>query len=126
MNAIYPIRQILGLTQVSLASALGVTQPTICSYERAAGSRVHITPPPSVAIRLVDLCAAKGLQITLDHVYCLAPLPVPVGATKNEAGEHPWRTKLDHLVSRDGGNFSIDPSLCVCADKSRAIATEGI
>jgi transcriptional regulator with XRE-family HTH domain len=83
MNSVHSIRQALGLTQIGLASALGVTQPTICRYERTADSKVITTPPAFMAIRLVDFCAAKGLQITLDHVYGLAPLLVPAGAADN-------------------------------------------
>lgn len=73
MNAIQPIRKALGITQVALASAIKCSQPNVARYEIAPKAT---TPPAALALRLVEHCASAGLQITLEHVYGLAPLPV--------------------------------------------------
>jgi len=63
MNNVRHIRQTLGLSQDSLAEALGMTQGSVSQYE--LGSDI----PPRVARRLIDVAAAKGLEISFDDVY---------------------------------------------------------
>ena len=64
MSKIKFIRKKLGLTQSALAEGIGVTQGNICHYEKRGQ-----TVPPSVAARLVNFAAAKGLHLTFDDIY---------------------------------------------------------
>jgi|GEM_PF-3169733 len=63
------IRERLGVTQQTLADALGCTQGNVWHYERGQ------TIPPPVARRLIEYAARCGLTLTFDHVYGAAQLP---------------------------------------------------
>ena len=69
MHQLKYIRLHLGMTQQSMADALGCTQGNIGHYERGQ------TFLPDVAKKLIEFAAARGLPITYDHVYGDAKLP---------------------------------------------------
>ena len=73
MTNISPVRQIrkaLGLNQKTLAEKIGVSQSSVCGYER---DRQEISP--AIAVTLVEVAVAAGLDIGLDHVYGRKPVP---------------------------------------------------
>ena len=78
MNAIKAIRARLGLTQTALAAELGCTQGNVGHYENK-GQRVL----PEVALRLIDVAAARGLHLTMGQVYAVEPLPRPAISEPN-------------------------------------------
>ncbi|QHJ00088.1 helix-turn-helix domain-containing protein [Xylophilus rhododendri] len=69
MSTIKAIRKRLGVTQQALADGIGCTQGNVGNYETGQ------TVPPDAAKRLLEFSKARGLEITLDQVYGLAPLP---------------------------------------------------
>jgi transcriptional regulator with XRE-family HTH domain len=64
MNPLKTIRIKLGMTQVELADALGVTQAQISKYERGAPEI-----PPQHARRLITLAQTKGKRFTFNDIY---------------------------------------------------------
>lgn len=64
------IRKRLKLSQADMGEALGVNQSAASQYERG-----ELEFPIGRAVRLLDLAASKGLQLTLDQVYGRADLP---------------------------------------------------
>lgn len=70
MNAIKAIRARLGLTQTALAELLGCTQGNIGHYENK-GQRL----PPEMALRVIEVAAARGLPLTMGQVYGVEMLP---------------------------------------------------
>lgn len=69
MNAIKPIRSLLGVSQSELAAALDVSQGNVSFYENGQ------TIPPPVAAKLIEFAKSKGLEITYEHIYGGAPIP---------------------------------------------------
>lgn len=63
------IREHLGLTQSALAHELDCSQSNISFYEKGQ------TVPPDVAKKFVLLVRQRGMELTLDQIYGLAPLP---------------------------------------------------
>jgi len=63
MTSFLTIRKRLGLTQVEIAAALGMTQGNVSFYERGQ------TVPPQVAGKLIELAKAKGFDLSYDDVY---------------------------------------------------------
>jgi len=57
------LRQRLGMTQAELGEALGMTQMNVSLYERGQSLR------PEVAKQLIDLAAARGVQIDFNVIY---------------------------------------------------------
>ena len=68
MNAIKPIRSLLGVSQSELATALEVSQGNVSFYEKGQ------TVPPSIAAKLIEYAKKKGFDITYEHIYGGAPL----------------------------------------------------
>ena len=80
MNTIKPIRELLGITQSALAEAIGCTQGNVGHYEKGQ------TVPPDMAKRLTVFCKTRGIDITLDQIYGMAPLPAfPASQVNQEA-----------------------------------------
>lgn len=69
MNTVKAIRELLGLTQAAFAEGVGCTQSNVSFYERGQNM------PPDVAKRLIVLAKERGIELTLDQVYGLVPLP---------------------------------------------------
>lgn len=69
MSTIKSIRERLGVTQSELALGIGCTQGNVGHYSRGQ------VIPPERALRLISFAKARGLSLTLDHVYGLTPLP---------------------------------------------------
>lgn len=85
MNTIKAIRGKLKLTQQALADGIGCTQGNVWHYEQGK------TVPPDMAKLLIEVARTHGLDLTLDQVYGMAPLPhVPnapaIPKTEAEAG----------------------------------------
>lgn len=78
MNAIKVIRERLALTQTALGEGMGCTQGNVGHYER--GQAV----PPDAAMRLIVFARTHGLDLTMDQVYGLAPLPAEPATTTNQ------------------------------------------
>ncbi|RMX08518.1 XRE family transcriptional regulator [Corticibacter populi] len=72
MSTIKSIRSTLGLTQVDLARLAGCTQGAIGQFERGEAS-----PSIETAKRLVASLRPLGLDLSLDQLYGLQPLPEP-------------------------------------------------
>lgn len=69
MNSIRQIRERLGVTQSTLAEAIGVAQATISQYESGA-----VLPSPQVGNCLIRFAATKGIALTFDDIYRASPL----------------------------------------------------
>ena len=97
MNAIKAIRARLGLTQTALAAELGCTQGNVGHYENK-GQRVL----PEVALRLIDVAAARGLHLTMGQVYAVEPLPRPAISEPNTppAPDHQAQAATDSVAER--------------------------
>lgn len=76
MHHLKSIRERLGVTQHTLAKAIGCTQGNIGHYERGQ------TLPPAVAAKVIRFAADCGLVIGYDHIYGDARLPSDVSATQ--------------------------------------------
>jgi putative transcriptional regulator len=63
MNALKSIRERLGVTQIALGEALGVTQGNVSFYEKGQ------TVPPAVAAKLIDYAKGRGVALTFDDIY---------------------------------------------------------
>lgn len=70
MSNIRAIRTQLEMTQQRLAERLGCTQSAVGQWERGESS-----PSIEVGKRVVEVAAAGGLIVSLDHVYGLQPWP---------------------------------------------------
>lgn len=81
MNQVRAIRERLGVTQTTLASAVGCSQSNVSFYEN--GQEV----PPQVAKSLINFAATRGVSISFDHIYGNAELPpLVVDAAAAEEG----------------------------------------
>lgn len=94
MSTIKAIRDRLGITQAALAESMGCTQGNVGHYERGQ------TVPPDAAKRLIAFAATRGLELTMDQVYGLAPLPNAQGdcselASKRSPTNHPGERAAD-------------------------------
>ncbi|WP_288897376.1 helix-turn-helix transcriptional regulator [uncultured Delftia sp.] len=69
MSTIKAIRERLGLSQLALGRGIGCTQGNIFHYERGQ------TLPPDAAKRVITFAAEHGLDLTMDQIYGLQPLP---------------------------------------------------
>ena len=56
------------MTQQCLAHGIGCTQGNVGHYEKGQ------TIPPEAAKRLLQFAKARGVALTLDQIYGLAPL----------------------------------------------------
>lgn len=63
MSNFKSIRDLLGVTQVALASGMGCSQGNVSFYEKGQ------TIPPDAAKRLIDFAATLGHTITFNDVY---------------------------------------------------------
>jgi transcriptional regulator with XRE-family HTH domain len=70
MSRIKEIRELLGVTQAELATALDCSQGNVGFYERNGQAF-----PPKRATRLIEYAAEKGRRITFDQIYGSKPLP---------------------------------------------------
>lgn len=78
MNHLKSIRVRLGMTQQGMADELGCTQSNVGHYEKGQ------TLLPSMARKVIDVAAARGLRIGFDHVYGSTPLPDPAAQLPQE------------------------------------------
>lgn len=69
-TAFRAIRTRLAMSQAEMGAALGVTQSNVSMYERGQ------TVLPEVAGRLIEIARARGLEISYDHIYAGADLPI--------------------------------------------------
>jgi putative transcriptional regulator len=65
------IRERLGATQHEMADALGCTQANVSLLDKGQ------TVLPATARKLIEFAAARGLALTMNHVYGEVPLPAP-------------------------------------------------
>jgi len=63
-NNIKQIRERLGLSQASLAAAIGVRQSSVSNYERGTQQ-----VSPDVARRVITVAREHGISLTFDDVY---------------------------------------------------------
>lgn len=90
MNNVKAIRDLLGITQTTLAEGMGCTQGNVGHYERGQ------TVPPEAAKRLIAYARSLGHDITFDHIYgsvevsaaTVPPVTPGTPATGKEPGEH--------------------------------------
>jgi putative transcriptional regulator len=83
MSTIKEIRDRLKLTQTELGDAIGCTQGNVGHLERGQ------TMQPDTAKKLIAVAKERGLILTMDQVYGLAPLPkgkTPAVVTTDYAG----------------------------------------
>jgi putative transcriptional regulator len=76
MSTIKAIRERLGLTQAALAEGIGCTQGNVWHYEQNGQ-----TVPPEAAKRLIAFARGHGLELTMDRIYGLEPLPASASPT---------------------------------------------
>lgn len=69
MSKFKAIRDHLHATQQEMADALGCTQTNVSLLDRGQ------TVVPSLAKKLIEFAASRGVDITMDHIYGLQPLP---------------------------------------------------
>lgn len=82
MSTVKSIRERLNLTQAALAEKLGCTQSNVMHYERDKPDRPPQTVPPEMAKKLITVARESGIDLTMDQVYGLVPLP----AAANDEG----------------------------------------
>ena len=63
-NNIKQIRELLGLSQIAFADAVGVSQASVSNYERGTQQ-----VSPDVARRVISVAQERGLPLTFDDVY---------------------------------------------------------
>jgi putative transcriptional regulator len=82
MSTIKEIRDRLKLTQTELGAAIECTQGNVGHLERGQ------TMQPDTAKKLIAVAKERGLELTMDQVYGLTPLPwnEPAVVTSNYAG----------------------------------------
>jgi DNA-binding transcriptional regulator YiaG len=68
-NNIRSIRQQLGLSQVDLAVAIGVSQGNVSQYET-----LRQDVPPDVAVRVISAAKNRGVIVTFDDIYAIKKL----------------------------------------------------
>ena len=69
MNTIKAIRERLKLSQEAMGESIGCSQGNVSLYERGQ------TVPPDTGKKLIELARSHGLELSLDQIYGLAPLP---------------------------------------------------
>lgn len=70
MNKFHHIRAQLGVTQLAMAQALGMSQGNVSNYENGQ------TVPPGVADKLIKYAASLGHELSYDLIYG-APVLAP-------------------------------------------------
>lgn len=70
MNQIKSIRTRVGLTQAKFGDCIGCTQSAVGQFERGESD-----PSIEKAARIIDLARSHGLELQLEHIYGLKPLP---------------------------------------------------
>ena len=80
MHPMKAIRLRLGVSQYEIATGMGCSQSNVCFYERGQ------TIPPDRARSLIYFARSKGLELTYEHIYGGAQLPLmPRKTTNTEA-----------------------------------------
>jgi len=80
MNHIKLIRERLGVTQASLAEAIGCTQGNVGHYETRGQ-----TVPPETAKRLISWAKSLGHVVTYEDIYGPADLSPDTSAETSQA-----------------------------------------
>jgi len=75
MSQFRAIRRCLGVSQVDLARALGMTQANVSYLERGQ------TITPETAKKLIEFAASLDVKLSYDQVYGAATLPIPRAAS---------------------------------------------
>lgn len=70
-NRLRLIRKDLGLTQIEVAKYLGIDQVTISKYELSKRKF-----PIKLAIKMIEMCADRGVDISFDDIYVFEKLNV--------------------------------------------------
>lgn len=76
MHHLKPIRDRLGITQKAMADGIGCTQGNVGHYERGQ------TLPPEMARKVINFARLHGLELSFDHIYGSASLPIITAAQK--------------------------------------------
>lgn len=71
MSPLKLIRLRLGVTQQTLAKAMGCVQGNVPFYEKGRSL------PAARARKLIEFASTRGLQLTFDHIYGAVPLTEP-------------------------------------------------
>lgn len=71
MSNIKTIRERLGVTQKTLAEALGCTQANVSFYMQGQ------VMPPDKALRLIAFAKKKGVKVTLNDIYLPQTAKIP-------------------------------------------------
>lgn len=75
-SPIRAIRQRLKMSQAQLAAEIEVHPQSVVNYEARPGVSTRMIPSPKVAMRLIGVCAQRGITITLDQIYGMQPISV--------------------------------------------------
>ena len=70
MNQIKSIRAHVGLTQAKFGSFIGCNQSAVGQFERGEAD-----PTIEKATRIIELAQSHGLELQLEHIYGLKPIP---------------------------------------------------
>ncbi|MDD2690224.1 MAG: helix-turn-helix domain-containing protein [Simplicispira sp.] len=75
-NNLKSIRERLCVSQQALAAGIGCTQGNVGHYERGQ------TLPPEMARKVINFARLHGLELSFDHIYGSASLPIITAAQK--------------------------------------------
>lgn len=72
MNKIKELRGQLKLTQKEFAEGVDLTQGALSRFEKGS-----LSPSVETGIKMVQFARRRGISLTLDALYGVAPLPSP-------------------------------------------------
>lgn len=118
MSRFLQIRNLMGLTQVEMAEALGCSPPNVSFLDRGQ------TITPATARRLIDAAAVIGLALTFEHLYGTEPLPArPKSTQPATLTTLDWRAVLADLAERGWSLMQLSARLGVRVNTLREMAS---
>lgn len=106
MSRFLEIRNLLALTQVEMAAAIGCSMANVSFLDRGQ------TITPTIGRRLVSAAAELGVELTFDHLYNGAPLPPRADRGTQLQCVH-WRGLLADLHDRGWSPLQVSAHLGV-------------
>lgn len=107
MSRFLEIRNLLALTQVEMAAAIGCSMANVSFLDRGQ------TITPTIGRRLVSAAAELGVELTFDHLYNGAALPQRVDRLRASHQLVDWRRLLSDLHDRGWSLLQISAHLGV-------------
>ena len=104
MSRFLDIRNLLALTQVEMAEAIGCSMSNVSFLDRGQ------TITPTIARRLVSAAAELGVELTFDHLYGTEPLP-PRAERGSQLKRVDWKGVLSDLSDRGWSQLQVSAHL---------------